>query len=141
MGVNKSSLAAHEFDVVECEVFQNAPALHVDDFTLVVHKIVDSKILLKGVVDSIEAALLQPGEVERGFTKGLAGNGAGVDAAPAHVPGAFDYGHAFAKVGGLRAGLFTGRPTADHEQIEIIARSHKTSRIAGAFACMSVAWA
>src|SRR5258708_30679342 len=140
MGVNKSSLAAHEFDVVECEVFQNALALHVDDFTLVVHEIVDSKILLEGVVDSIETALLQPGEVERGFTKGLAGDGAGVDAAPAHVPGALDYGHAFAEVRSLGAAFFTGRPTADHEQIEIVVRSHNTSRIPGAFACMIVAW-
>ena len=128
VGVYKGSLAGHEFDVVECEVFQNAPALHVDDFTLVVHEIVDGEILLEGIVDSVEAALLEAGKVESGFAKSLAGNRAGIDAASAHMFGALDDGNAFAKVGGLGAALFTGRAAADHDQTETVTRSHEFLR-------------
>src|SRR5713101_369933 len=128
MGVQEGGLAGHEFDEVECEVFQNAPALHVDDFTLVVHEIVDSEIFLEGIVDTVEAALLEAGKVERGFAKGLAGNGAGIDATAAHVLGALDDGNAFAKIGGLGAALFPGRTATDHNEIERVARGHEFLR-------------
>src|SRR5260370_17639739 len=109
MGVYKGGLAGHELDMVECEVFQNAAALHVDDFTLVVHEIVDSQILLKRVVDSVETALLEAGKVERGFAEGLAGNGAGIAATAAHMPGALDDGNAFADMRAPVPTLFTPR--------------------------------
>src|SRR5260370_22385380 len=67
MGVQESGLAAHEFDAVEREVFQNALALHVDNFALVVHEIVDGKIFLEGIVDAVEAALLEARKIERRF--------------------------------------------------------------------------
>src|SRR5712664_444268 len=128
MGVYKGGLAGHELDMVECEVFQNEPALHVDDFTLVVHEIVDGKIFLERIVDSVETALLEAGKVERGFAEGLAGNGAGIDATAAHMLGALDDGNAFAEIGGLGTTLFTSRAAADHDQIETVARSHKFLR-------------
>src|ERR1700682_2754071 len=128
MGVYKGRLAGHEFDVVECEVFQNALTLHVDDFTLVMHEIVDSEILLEGIIDTVEAALLEAGKVQSGFTKSLAGNRAGIDAASAHVLGALDDGNAFAKIGGLGAALFTGRAAADHDQTETVTRTHEFLR-------------
>src|SRR2546430_16504413 len=124
MGVYKGSLAAHEFDVVECEVLQNALALHVDYFAFVVHEIVDGEIFLERVVDTVEAALLEAGKVERGFAKSLAGNGAGVDAASTHMLGALDDGNAFAKIRGLGAALFTSRAAANHDEIEGVARNH-----------------
>src|SRR5712692_9862379 len=126
--VLKGCLAADAFDLVECEVLQNAPALHVDDFTLVVHEIVDGKIFLERIVDSVETALLEAGKVERGFAEGLAGNGAGIDTTSAHMLGALDDGNAFAEIGGLGAAFFTSRAAADHDQIETVARSHEFLR-------------
>src|SRR5229473_2078346 len=114
MRIQKSGLPAHELDVVEREVFQDAPTFHFDDFTLVVHEIVDSEIFLERIVDTVKAALLQARKIERGFAKRLAGNGAGIDATAAHVLGAFDDGNAFAKIGGLGAALFPGRTATDH---------------------------
>src|SRR5713101_4525848 len=126
--VLKGCLAADAFDLMECEVLQNAPALHVDDFTLVVHEVVDSKILLEGVVDSVEAALLEAGKVESGFAQGLAGNGAGIDATAAHMLGALDDGNAFAEIGGLGGALFTSRAAADYDEIERVTRRHESLR-------------
>src|SRR5882762_8908887 len=128
MRVLKGCLAADEFDLMECEVLQNAPALHFDDFTLVVHEVVDSKILLEGVVDSVEAALLEAGKVESGFAQGLAGNVAGIDATAAHMLGALDDGNAFAEIGGLGGALFTSRAAADYDEIERVTRSHESLR-------------
>ncbi len=74
MRVLKGRLAADELDFMECEVLQNALAFHVNDFTLVVHEVVDREILLEGIVDTVETALLEAGKVESGFAQGLAGN-------------------------------------------------------------------
>src|SRR6266566_8763216 len=127
MRVLKGCLAADEFDLMECDVLQNAPALHVDDFTLVMHEIVNGKILLEGVVDSVEAALLETGKVESGFAQGLAGNGSGIDATAAHMLDALDDGNAFAEIGGLGGALFTGGAEANHDEIERVTRSHESS--------------
>ena len=64
VGGNKGGLAAYEFDAVECEVLQNALALHVHDFALVMHEIVNGEIFLEGIIDPVKAALLQAGEVQ-----------------------------------------------------------------------------
>src|SRR5260370_718929 len=128
MGVYKGGLAGQAMDMVECEVVQNAEALHVDDFTLVMHEIVDGKIFLERVVDTVETALLEAGKVECRFAEGLAGNGTGIDATAAHMFGALDDGNAFAEIGGLGAAFFTSRAAADHDQIETVARSHEFLR-------------
>jgi hypothetical protein len=128
MGIHEGGLAAHESDVVECEVFQNALALHVDDFALVMHEVVDGQILFQRVVDTVEAALLEAGKIERGFAQRLAGNGAGVDAASAHMLDALDNGNAFAEIGSLRAAFFARGATANHDEIELVVRSHKSPR-------------
>ena len=59
----------------------------------------------QGVVDPVEAALAQAGEVERGLAQGLAREGAGVDAGAAEEPPALDEGDALAEVGGLGRAL------------------------------------
>src|SRR5260370_261170 len=128
MGIQKCRLSAHEIDIVKRQVFQDTPALHVHNFALVMHKVVNGEIFLERVVDSVKAALLQAGEIECRFAKRLAGNRAGVDAASSHVLGAFDDGHAFAEVRSLRTGFFAGRTAANHDQIEIVARKHESSR-------------
>src|SRR6266851_2096381 len=124
MGGCKCGLAVQDFDVVECEIFQNALALHIDDLTLMVHEIVDGEIFLERIIDPVKAALLEAGKVERGFAKGLAGNGASVDATAAHMFGALDNGDAFAEIGGLRGALFPRRAATDHDEVESVARSH-----------------
>src|SRR5580704_1995366 len=108
-------LAANEFDLVEREILQDALAFHIHNFTLVVHKVVDGEVLFERVVDAVQAALLQARKIKRGFTKRFARNGAGVDAAPAHVLGALDDRDALAKVSGLGATLFTGGTAADDD--------------------------
>ena len=91
-----------------------------------VHEVVDREILLEGIVDTVETALLEAGKVESGFAQGLAGNRAGIDATAAHMLGALDDGNALAKVGGLGGALFTSRAAADHDEIERVTRSHES---------------
>src|SRR5260370_2767553 len=128
MGVCECGLGVHDFDVVECEIFQNALALHIDDLTLMVHEIVDGEIFLERIIDPVKAALLEAGKVERGFAKGLAGNGASVDATAAHMFGALDNGDAFAEIGGLRGALFPRRAATDHDEVESVAQNHAILR-------------
>ncbi len=115
MGVFERGPAADELDVMNCEIFQDALALHFHHFSLVVHEIMDGEIFFQGIVDAVEAALLETGKVECGLTKRLAGDGAGVDAASAHMLGALDDGDALVKIGSLRASLFSCGATADHD--------------------------
>jgi len=93
-----------------------------------VHEIVNGKIFFQRIVDAVEAALIESGEIEGGFSKGFAGNGAGVDAASTHVLSTFDDSHAFAEVSRLGAALFAGRAAAEDDQVESIARSHEFLR-------------
>jgi len=107
--------------MVKCESCEDAPTLHVHNFALVMHEVVNGKVFLERIVDTVEASLLQAREIERGLAEGLAGNGAGIDATAAHILGAVDNGNAFAKVGGLSASLLTGGAAADDDQIKIVA--------------------
>ena len=115
VSIFKRSLAANQLDFVQLKVFQDAAAFHVHDFSLVVHEVVHGQIFFQRIIDAVEAALLQAGEIKCGFAQGLAGNGAGIDAASAHVRGALEHGDAFAKIGGLGASLFPGGAAANHQ--------------------------
>ncbi len=44
--------------MVKRKIFQDAPAFHFDNFTLVMHEVVNGKIFLERIVDAVEAALL-----------------------------------------------------------------------------------
>src|SRR6266436_7707328 len=145
MRVDKSGLTAHQLDVMEREILQDARAFHVHDFALVVHEVVDGEIFLQRVINAVKAALLQAREIECRFAKGLAGNGAGVDATAAHMFGALDDGNAFAEVGCLGATLFAGGSASDHDEVESVAGSHESLqewRTAGGASVMqlSVPW-
>jgi hypothetical protein len=117
---------ANELDVVQLQILKDAGALHVHDFALVVHEILDGEIFLKRVIDAVETALLKPGKIERGLAQRLAGDGTGVDAAAAWVVGAFDDGNALAEIGGLRAGLFSSGTATDDDQIERLNGRHRS---------------
>ncbi len=93
-----------------------------------VHEIVDGKIFLERIIDAVKAALLQAGKIKRGFAQRLAGNGAGINAAPARMLGTLDHRNAFAKVRRLRTGLFAGWAAADHDQVEVVAQNHIASK-------------
>ena len=114
----EGGLAADQLDFVELEIFQDAAALHLDDFAFVVHEIVDRQIFFQRVVDSVQTALLEAGEIEGRFAKRLARDGAGVDAAAADDVGALDDGDAFAEVGGLGGGFFACGTATDYDQVE-----------------------
>src|SRR5580658_3250182 len=109
---------------MQFEIFEDAAALHLDDFAFVAHKIVDGEIFFERIIDAVKPALLESRKIERGFAQGFAWNGASIDATSAHVLGALNDGNAFAKVGGLGAGLFSGGATADHDQVKILAARH-----------------
>src|SRR5262249_46504261 len=61
----ETGLAANQLDLVKVEILEDASSLHLDDFAFVVHEVVDGEIFLERVVDAVEAALLQAGEIER----------------------------------------------------------------------------
>src|SRR5262249_45639169 len=102
-------------------------ALHFDHFALVVHEVVHREVFLERIVDAIEAALLEPGEIQGGLPKGLARNGTGVDAAAARMVRALDDRDALAEIGSLRAGFLACRTATDDDQIEGLSRRHKPS--------------
>ena len=58
VGVFKRSAAADKFDVMKSEILQDPLAFHFNHVSLVVHEIVDGKILFQGIVDAVETALL-----------------------------------------------------------------------------------
>jgi hypothetical protein len=111
-------LAADQFDFVELEIFQDAAALHLDDFSFVVHEIVDGEVVFQRIVDAIEAALFEAGEIEGGFAKCFAGNRAGVDAAAADGFGAFHDRDSLTEIGGLSGSLFASGAAANYDQVE-----------------------
>src|SRR2546422_10078270 len=121
MRIQKCGLSAHEVDMVKREIFQDAPALHVHHFALVMHEVVNAKIFLERIVDTVETALLQAREIQRGFAEGLAGNSTGIDTTAAHMLATLDDGHAFPKAGSLSANVLTGGDTADDDQGETVA--------------------
>src|SRR5258708_45603 len=126
MRIEKSGLAAHEFDVMEREIFQDTPALHIHDFAFVVHEIVDSEIFLERIVDAVEAALLEPGKIKRRLPKGFPPDCAPVDPMAAQWVGGLEDTAPLAEKRGLGTAIFAGGATANNDQIEIAARSHKS---------------
>ncbi len=124
----EGGLAANQFDLMERKIFEDALALHFDDFALVMHEVVYGEIFFERIVNAVEPALFQSGEIKGGFAQRFAGHGAGVDATAAGVLGAFDHGYAFAEVGGLSAGFFSGRAAADHQQVKIVMGPHDSLR-------------
>ncbi len=55
------------------------------------------------------------GEVDHGFTQGLAGNGAGVDADTAHDRLSFHHRHSLIEFGSLNGGFLSGWPGTDND--------------------------
>jgi hypothetical protein len=124
VGILERCLTANKLDVVQLEIFEYPLAFHFDDFPLVVHEILYGKIFLERVIDAIEAALLESGKIERRLAQRLAGDGARIDAASAHVRGALDDSDTLSKISGLRASFFSGRAAPDYDKVEVIVSSH-----------------
>ena len=47
VGIFECCLSAHQFDAVEFQILQNAPALHLDNCPFVMHEIVDGQIFFQ----------------------------------------------------------------------------------------------
>jgi hypothetical protein len=119
------SLAADQLNFVELQVLQDALALHFDHRAFVVHKIMDGEIFFQRIINAVQPALFQPGEVQRRLAQRFAWNGPRVDATSPDHGRALDDRHALAEVRRLGAGLFAGRPTADDHQIKLLRSSHE----------------
>src|SRR5689334_19223961 len=118
MRILETRFSWHILDLVQLQILEDAAALHLNDFPLVVHKVMDGEVVLERIVDAIQAPLRQAGEIESGLAQSLAGHSAGVNAAAAGNTGPFDHGDPLAEVRRLGAGFFAGRTTANDDQIE-----------------------
>src|SRR5919109_1451106 len=127
MAICKGRLGANKFDLVQSEISQNPPPLHVHYFALVVHEVVHGEIFFQRIINAVEPALLQAGKIKRRFTQSFAGNRARVDAASTHVLRSLDNRDALAKISSLRSGLLARRAAANHNQIKIFGRTHLAS--------------
>src|SRR5262249_42092501 len=128
----EDGLAAHEVDLVPRDVGVHDLTERADDLLFAVHEVVDRELWLHGVVDPVQSALPQPGEIQRRLAQRLGGNSAGVDARATDVRLSLDEGDALAEVGRLRGAFFTGGARADHDQVVAIhARLPYVGRSAG----------
>src|SRR5207244_640285 len=70
-------------------------------------------------------------EVERGLAKRLGRNGSGIHRRSAGLGRALDDAHALAEVRGLRRALFSRGPSADDDEIVILAHGRRGARRPG----------
>ncbi len=108
------------FDFVELEIFQDAAAFHFDDFTLVVHEVVNGEIFLERIIDPVEATLAEAGKIKRRLAQSLAWDSARIDATAAGIRGPLDNGNTFSEIRGLRSSFFSGWPATNHNEVERI---------------------
>ena len=86
-------------------------------------KSADRDVALHVVVDAVQAALAQPGEVERRLAQRLRRDRAGVHRGAARLGRALDDAHALAEVRRLRGAFLAGRAGADDDEIVVLAQS------------------
>src|SRR5688572_5163335 len=108
MGILEGGEAFVEVHLVPLEVFRDTSAFRLHDLLLAVKEVAGGDLVFQGKVDAVEAALMKAGEVERGLTKGLGGQGAGIGGGPAKDVLLLDERDTFAEVGRLRGAFFTG---------------------------------
>ena len=69
------------------------------------------------IAPSVERTLLQAAQVQHGFAKRLAWDGAGIDAHSTDGAFALDHRHFLAHFGRANGGLLSGRTAADYDQV------------------------
>src|SRR6185295_3393085 len=87
------------------------------DLALAEEEIVGGDGARECVVDAVEAAAAQAGEVDGGLAEGLAGEGAAADGAAGGA--LLDDGDALPEVSGLGGAFFAGGAGADHDQVKV----------------------
>src|SRR6185503_8272633 len=74
-------------------------------------------VLLDLIVDAVEPALPEPGEIEGRLPQGLAGDGARIYGGPTHDGLALHEGDAAAEIRGLGRSLLAGGAGTEHDQV------------------------
>src|SRR5436190_22382014 len=115
--------ALQDRDVVPFEVLVYERPRRLDHGALAIHEIADGDVVLHPQIDTVQAALPQATEVERGLTQRLGGDGPGVDRRAARLRRALHDAHALAEVRGLRRSLLPGGTRADDDEVEMIAHA------------------
>ena len=118
--VLETGLAVIDRDRVAGEIQAHQVAQVLGDFDFAMHELRNREVLPQGVVDPVQAALTEAGEVERGLAKRLARDGAGVDQRAAEEAVLLDQGHALSEVGGLGRALLARRARPDDDEVELL---------------------
>src|SRR5882724_1175586 len=119
----------HVLNLVQLQIFQDAPPLHLHHFPLVVHEVVNSQIFLQRIIDPVESTLPEPGKIQRGFAQSFAWNRSRVDAASARNSRSLDHRHALAEVRRLRASLLSRRSATYDHQVKLFTLRYSSLRI------------
>src|SRR5579871_3456504 len=107
-----------------------AAQLRLDDLDLARHhrvgaedQVLHRNVFFQRVTPAVEGALAQAAQVQDGFAKGLAGNGAGVYANAADGALALDNGDFLAQLRRADGRLLSCRPAADDDQVVDVIRA------------------
>ena len=130
--IDKARDPANEFDVV-------ARQLRLDDIHFGLDHVLDAEsqirhgdLFFDAIVHAIDVLVVIAGQMQHGLAKGLAGNGAGVDADAAHHFATLHQSHAFAHFRALDGRALPRRTGADDDQIVGLHRgtnlTHEASR-------------
>ena len=84
---------------------------------------------LHSIVDAVESALAQPGEIERGLAQRLRRNSARVHRRASRSRRALDDANTLAEMRRLRRAFFAGGAGTDHDEIVVV--GHAVAFLAG----------
>jgi|ERR1700722_14548029 len=118
VGVAKASGAVNEHHAIALQlVLDDSDFIFYDMLYPEIEVRHGYRLIAVGVADAVKIFVVKAGQVKYRFAHGFAGNGAGVDAHPAHRGLAFDNGDALAGFRGLNSGALSPRPRTDHDQV------------------------
>ena len=129
-GSTKEAWADQDLDVVPLELVPGHVHLVADDLLHAGQQVVHGDLPLHGVGGAVDAALAVAREAQHGLAQGLAGDGPGVQADPAHHRPPLHDGHALLELGRLDGGPVAGGAGADHEKV-VVVFGHGVSRARG----------
>ncbi len=117
-GIDELRHAGDQLDAVSRELRLGDIDFGLDHVLDPEQKIRHRDFLFHAVVDAVNVLVIITREMQHGLTHGLAGNGAGVDAASAERGDLFDQRDALPELRALDGGSLPGRPRADHDHVE-----------------------
>ena len=117
---DESCESLNALDAVTLEVLVDALPFRLDDRALAVHEVGDGDVVLDRVVDAVEPALAEPGEVKGRFAQRLARDRARVHGGAARLGRPLDDADPLAEVRGLRGSFLAGGAAADDNEVEVV---------------------